>query len=76
MRSILTLLLLIWGNFTFAQASSLFLPGPVNYVEAGDLDVTGDQLTVEAIIQYTGASVNIVSKHKHPILILPNFLLQ
>jgi gliding motility-associated-like protein len=49
-----------------AQNNSLFLPGAVNYVAAGDLDVAGDQLTVEALIQYTGASVNIVSKHTNP----------
>lgn len=32
-------------------------------VTVGDLDVTGDQITVEALFNMTGPSVNIVSKH-------------
>lgn len=32
-------------------------------VTVGDLDVTGDQITVEAVFNMTGPSVNIVSKH-------------
>lgn len=46
--------------------SSLYLPGATNWVSVGDLDVSGNQLTVEALIYYTGASVNIVSKHTNP----------
>lgn len=46
--------------------SSLYMPGPTNWVAVGDLDVPGNQLTVEALIYYTGASVNIVSKHTNP----------
>lgn len=47
-------------------AQSLFVPGGVNYVDIGDLDVTGNQITVEAIITKTGNGVNIVSKHTGP----------
>jgi gliding motility-associated-like protein len=46
--------------------SSLYMPGATNWVAVGDLDVSGNQLTVEALIYYTGASVNIVSKHTNP----------
>jgi len=46
--------------------NSLFLGSSISYVNIGDLDVTGNQLTVEALIQYTGPSVNIVSKHTGP----------
>lgn len=63
---LLTILLLLLSINLHGQSSSLFLPGPINYVEAGDLDVAGDQLTVEALIHYTGASVNVVSKHTGP----------
>jgi gliding motility-associated-like protein len=46
--------------------SSLFLPSATNFVNVGDLDVAGNQLTVEAYVYYTGASVDIVSKHTNP----------
>lgn len=49
-----------------AWSQSLFVPGGVNYVQVGDLDVTGDQITVEAIVTKTGGGVNIVSKHTNP----------
>jgi gliding motility-associated-like protein len=62
---ILTFSMIILSNFGWGQ-NSLLLNGPVNYVRVGDLDVAGDQLTVEALIHYTGASVNIVSKHTNP----------
>ena len=42
------------------------MPGGVNYVRVGDLDVTGNQITVEAIVTMTGAGTNIVSKHTAP----------
>lgn len=47
-------------------AQSLFVPGGVNYVQVGDLDVAGNQITVEAIVTKTGGGVNIVSKHTDP----------
>lgn len=52
--------------YSFAQNTALFLDGAINYVDVGDLDVTGDQLTVEALIQYKGPSVNVISKHTNP----------
>ncbi len=54
--------------------NSLFLPDAVNWVNLGDLDVPGNQLTVEALIQYTGPSVNILSKHTDPSNV--NYLLR
>jgi gliding motility-associated-like protein len=42
------------------------MPSATNWVSVGDLSVPGDQLTVEALIYYTGASVDIVSKHTNP----------
>lgn len=72
---LLFILFIALTSFQFqAQNNSLFLPGAVNYVAAGDLDVPGNQLTVEALIQYTGASVNIVSKHTGPANV--NYLLR
>jgi gliding motility-associated-like protein len=61
----LCLLMLFSVNPVKAQ-SSLYMPAAVNWVSVGDLDVPGDQLTVEALINYTGASVDIVSKHTNP----------
>jgi gliding motility-associated-like protein len=71
--SFLFLLLALKFNPLFGQ-NSLFLPGPTNYVRVGDLDVAGNQLTVEALIHYTGASINIVSKHTDPSNV--NYLLR
>jgi hypothetical protein len=45
---------------------SLYIPNGPNYVRVGDLDVAGNQITVEAIITKTGNGVNIVSKHTNP----------
>ena len=33
-------------------------------ITTGDLDVTGNKMTVEALVNITGSSVDIVSKHK------------
>jgi hypothetical protein len=76
MRTITTILVglsIQASSFLFGQ-NSLFLSGPTNFVEVGDLDVAGDQLTVGALIHYTGASVNIVSKHTNPSNV--NYLLR
>lgn len=56
-------IVLVWVSAARSNAQSLYIPGGVNYVEVGDLDVPGDQITVEAIVTMTGAGVNIVSKH-------------
>ena len=45
---------------------ALYIPNGPNYVSIGDLDVAGNQITVEAIITKTGNGVNIVSKHTAP----------
>ncbi|MDQ3190744.1 MAG: PKD domain-containing protein [Bacteroidota bacterium] len=53
--------------FSFGlNAQSLYNTSATGWVNIGDLDVAGDQLTVEAIITMTGPSVNIVSKHTNP----------
>jgi gliding motility-associated-like protein len=57
-----------------SKAQSLYMPAATNWVSVGDLDVPGDQLTVEALIYYTGASVDIVSKHTDPSNV--NYLLR
>ncbi|MFM1876848.1 MAG: hypothetical protein RL266_2585, partial [Bacteroidota bacterium] len=51
-------------NAVFGQ--SLLISGGASYVNVGDLDVAGNQITVEAIITKTGNGVNIVSKHTAP----------
>ena len=53
---------------------SLQLTSSVQYVNLGDLDISGNQLTVEAKIYMTGSSVNIVSKHTDPSNV--NYLLR
>jgi gliding motility-associated-like protein len=67
-KYLLNFLLLLPVTFSAGslKAQSLYMPSATNWVSVGDLDVTGDQLTVEALIYYTGASVNIVSKHTNP----------
>src|SRR5690606_16786611 len=45
------------------KGQSLYLNAPTAWVSLGDLDVPGDQLTIEAIITLTGPSGNILSKH-------------
>ena len=72
-RGLQIFLVVIASYFSFGQ-TSLFLPDAVNYVRVGDLDVEGDQLTVEALIHYTGASVNVISKHTDPSNV--NYLLR
>lgn len=48
---------------TFSQ--TLNLTGSPQYVTIGDLDITGNQITIEALVKFTGG-VNIVSKHTNP----------
>lgn len=63
---ILVFMLALFVGTEHLAAQSLFIPGGANYVEVGDLDVSGDKITVEAIVTMTGAGVNIVSKHTNP----------
>lgn len=71
--TVVVLAILAFNTAVFSQ-SSIFLDGTPEYVNIGDLDVAGDQLTVEALINYTGPSVNIVSKHTDPSNV--NYLLR
>jgi gliding motility-associated-like protein len=67
MKSNLTLLALLLAQvFVFAQSNSLFLNGSTNWLNAGNINVTGSNVTVEALIHMTGPSVNVVSKHSGP----------
>jgi gliding motility-associated-like protein len=49
--------------FSLSQGNSLFLSGFTNWVNAGNINVTGSNITVEAMIHMTGASDNVISKH-------------
>lgn len=57
--------LLILCSYNHIQAQSLQLTGSVQWVNIGDLDITGNQITVEALINYQGG-VNVISKHTGP----------
>ena len=74
MKLLLLITTLFYFCFNIISQSSLYLPGAVNYVQVGDLDVPGDQLTVEALVQYTDPSINVVSKHTNPADV--NYLLR
>jgi gliding motility-associated-like protein len=64
--TILLCFLVLCQSKNLQAQSSLYMPAATNWVAVGDLDVAGTQLTVEALIYYTGASVDIVSKHTNP----------
>lgn len=49
----------------FSNAQTIRLTSSPQYVRVGDLDVTGNKITVEALVKFTGG-VNIVSKHTGP----------
>ncbi|MCF8257068.1 MAG: PKD domain-containing protein [Flavobacteriales bacterium] len=64
---ILFVLPALWAlSMVPAAAQALFNPGGASYVNIGDLDVAGTQITVEALVMSVGPSVNIVSKHTGP----------
>lgn len=61
-----TLLLIMISSFAQAQIacnSWVKLNNRFAAVTVGDLDVTGDQITVEALFVLTGPTVDIISKH-------------
>ncbi|MEM1328757.1 MAG: CARDB domain-containing protein, partial [Bacteroidota bacterium] len=61
-NSLIILLILLIYNFLSAQ--SLFLQSSGDAINAGDLDIAGDRITIEASFLMTDFnSVNIVSKH-------------
>lgn len=57
-------------------AQVLDLPSATNFVKVGDLDVTGNQITVEALIKWSGntGGNDVVSKHTSPFNV--NYLLR
>ncbi|MCU0430903.1 MAG: T9SS type A sorting domain-containing protein [Cytophagaceae bacterium] len=60
-------LFLISGN-SFSQTSSTWFRSvdSIEYVDIGDLDIPGNQLTVEALVYRTASGADIVSKHCSP----------
>ena len=63
------------SNFVHAQGHALFLDSPVKWVNAGNINVTGSNVTLEALIHITGASGgNVISKHTGPTNV--NYLLR
>ena len=59
--------ILILSSYLFSQGSAVNLDSPVKWVNAGNINVTGSNLTLEAIIRITGVSGgNILSKHTGP----------
>lgn len=68
---ILLHLFLLINFFGFSQ--TLKMTSGINYVRVGDLDVTGNKITVECLVKKTGG-VNIVSKHTDPSNV--NYLLR
>ncbi len=67
-------LFLMFSSSVLAQNNWLFLSAATQYISIGDLDVTGNQLTVEALITWTGGSLDILSKHNNPADV--NYLLR
>ncbi|MEO8854637.1 MAG: LamG domain-containing protein, partial [Ginsengibacter sp.] len=86
MRRTLFIFLLIYTNVGFAQINCtnwLNTPSVPSYVDIGKLNVTGNQITVEAVINRTqpytegignGNEGDVVSKHDNPTDI--NYLLR
>ncbi len=65
---------LFFFPFQVLAQNSVFLSAPVQWVNCGDVDLTGNQLTVEALIHMTDVSSNIISKHTDPSNV--NYLLR
>jgi gliding motility-associated-like protein len=62
-KKIFLYLIVLFAKFSFSQ--SLQLTTSPQWVNVGDIDVVGNQLTVEALVYYTGG-VDVVSKHTGP----------
>lgn len=62
---LLSTTLIVLFFFSNISAQTLKMTSGTNYVNIGDLDITGNQITVECLVKYTGG-VNIVSKHTAP----------
>lgn len=65
---------LLFLHFGLTHAQSLSVPGGNAYVNCGDIDVAGTQITVEALVTSVAPGVNIVSKHTNPTNV--NYLLR
>jgi hypothetical protein len=61
-------------NTKFAYCQSIELTESIQYVDIGDLDISGNLITVEAKILLTNPIGNIVSKHTDPSNV--NYLLR
>jgi len=64
-RTVILFLFTLIFSSGVSQAQSLQLTGSPQWVNLGDLDVTGNQITVEALIYHQSGS-NVVSKHTGP----------
>jgi gliding motility-associated-like protein len=53
-------------GITTTWGQSVLIPGDNSFVNCGDLDVAGNQITVEAIVTVNALGNNIVSKHTGP----------
>ncbi len=64
MKILLPLFLAFFPLFLMGQNSLNTIGAGARYVDIGDLDITGSQITVEAIIRKSNTTVsNIISKH-------------
>jgi gliding motility-associated-like protein len=60
------MVVVLFAQYSLGQ-QNIQLENPFQYVTIGDLDVAGDQITVEALVYNSAAnSVNVVSKHTGP----------
>jgi len=64
MKILLPFFLVLFPLFLIGQNSLNTIGAGARYVDIGDLDITGSQITVEAIIRKSNTTVsNIISKH-------------
>ncbi|MFM7682546.1 MAG: LamG domain-containing protein, partial [Bacteroidota bacterium] len=64
MKILITFLLILFPIYFFGQNSLNTIGAGPRYVDIGDLDISGSQITVEAIIRKSNTTVsNIISKH-------------
>lgn len=73
LRLIVVLVILLLNANGLKSQQCLNLTSLPQWVNIGDLDVTGNQITVEALVYYQGG-VNILSKHTNPSNV--NYLLR
>lgn len=64
MKILISLFLIVFPTLLFGQNSLNTIGAGARYVDIGDLDISGSQITVEAIIRKSNTTVsNIISKH-------------